>query len=110
MEAVRFARDSSRLTPEARTALKALAKEMKTERGTRLKITAHTDARGKPSHNLRLSLDRARAVKSFLKSRRVAGSRIQVEGKGDAEPVADNATEEGRARNRRVEFTFIPAR
>ena len=73
----------------------------------RVLITAHTDNSGVPAANLELSNKRAAATKAYLVSKGVNASRLEVAGKGDAEPVADNATPEGRQTNRRVDFSII---
>ena len=70
----------------------------------------HTDSIGSAEYNQKLSLRRAEAVKSYLVSKGVAASRIFVEGKGEAQPVADNKTKEGRAKNRRVEIEVVGTR
>lgn len=69
-------------------------------------VVGHTDDRGSAAVNERISLQRAEAVKVALVSRGIDGSRIRVEGAGPSQPVADNRTEEGRSRNRRVELVF----
>lgn len=71
----------------------------------RIKITGHTDSDGSEEDNLALSGKRAAAVKTYItENYAVAGSRIQTEGKGEANPVAPNNSPEGKAKNRRVEF------
>ena len=72
-----------------------------------IRITGHTDAVGSDEANQILSEGRANAVRDELIKRGIAAERIEAEGKGESEPIADNATEEGRAKNRRVEFTII---
>lgn len=69
-------------------------------------ITGHTDARGSTEYNQRLSEARANVVAKYLQSKGVAFNRITVHGMGEQQPVADNQTEEGRAKNRRVEFVI----
>lgn len=73
----------------------------------RLKIEGHTDKVGIPAANLTLSRQRAASVKTWLTGRGIAEGRLTTEGYGDARPVAVNDTEEGRARNRRVELVRI---
>ena len=73
----------------------------------RVEITAHTDNVGSAAYNERLSGYRADAVRAMLEARGVHPSRITARGKGEREPIADNATETGRARNRRVEIRFL---
>lgn len=69
-----------------------------------IKVIGHTDNVGNPQQNLRLSQQRAEAVKNYLMSKNIAASRLSLEGKGAQQPVADNATVEGRQKNRRIEF------
>ena len=64
----------------------------------------HTDSIGTDAYNMKLSLRRAEAVKNYLVSEGISAKRIKVEGFGEANPVASNATAEGRAQNRRVEL------
>lgn len=70
----------------------------------------HTDSVGSDAYNKRLSLARANAVKTYLVSKGLDAKRIRVEGKGESQPIADNATAEGRAKNRRVEIEVLEAR
>jgi OOP family OmpA-OmpF porin len=73
----------------------------------RVLITAHTDSSGAPAANLALSNKRAAATKAYLVSKGVRADRLEVASKGDTQPVADNATPEGRQKNRRVDFSVI---
>lgn len=66
----------------------------------------HTDSIGSDAYNQKLSERRAQAVKDYLVSKGVAADRIQIKGMGESQPVADNKTREGRAKNRRVEIEF----
>ncbi|MCC7144635.1 MAG: OmpA family protein [Candidatus Eisenbacteria bacterium] len=72
----------------------------------RIQVEGHTDNVGKPDYNLDLSRRRAKAVHDFLAQQGVAAERMTVEGYGMTQPVADNATEEGRAKNRRVDLVI----
>ncbi|MDO4684075.1 MAG: OmpA family protein [Lautropia sp.] len=67
----------------------------------------HTDSVGKEAYNQRLSVRRAEAVKAYLVGKGIEANRIYTEGKGEAQPVADNKTREGRAQNRRVEIEVV---
>jgi outer membrane protein OmpA-like peptidoglycan-associated protein len=87
--------------------MKALAGLLKTKPNARLLISGHTDSVGKPESNLLLSKNRANAVKNYLIKQGVAASRLVTEWFGAAQPVADNATAEGRAKNRRVEMKMF---
>jgi outer membrane protein OmpA-like peptidoglycan-associated protein len=71
---------------------------------TRVTIVGHTDATGSDSVNNPLSVNRAAAVRDYIVPRGVAAHRVSVDGRGSREPVADNASADGRARNRRVEI------
>lgn len=70
----------------------------------RVHIVGHTDSQGSDAVNNPLSRERAEAVRDYLVAQGVAAPRIEVEGKGEHQPIADNATAEGRAKNRRVEI------
>ena len=70
----------------------------------------HTDSTGPDSHNQKLSVRRADSVKNFLVEKGVEKNRIYTEGKGSTQPVADNKTREGRAKNRRVEVEVVGTR
>jgi outer membrane protein OmpA-like peptidoglycan-associated protein len=72
-----------------------------------IEISGHTSAEGDPDRNLSLSLRRAEAVKTYLVHRGIADSRLLTIGHGSDVPIADNATEQGRARNRRIEFRIL---
>lgn len=68
-------------------------------------VVGHTDDVGEPEDNIKLGLGRAKAIAKFLTDKGIAADRIKVESKGEAEPVTDNATEDGRHQNRRVVLT-----
>ena len=73
----------------------------------KLRVEGHTDSRGADDYNLDLSQRRAEAVKKYLISRNVDGDRLDPKGFGETTPIADNGTKQGRATNRRVEFTIL---
>lgn len=103
---VNFAFDSSDLTSVAKQNLDKLATVLINNPDTNINIYGHTDSKGSDSYNLALSERRANAVKSYLISKGIAASRMYAKGMGEAEPVADNNTDAGRAENRRVEFAI----
>ena len=70
----------------------------------------HTDSVGSDAYNQKLSLRRSQAVKAYLVSKGIEKTRIYTEGKGEKQPVADNKTKEGRAKNRRVEIEVVGSR
>lgn len=75
---------------------------------TKLKVVGHTDSQGNAQSNITLSKGRANSVVEYLTNKGIASSRFQlVDGKGSNEPVADNKTESGRAKNRRVDITLL---
>ena len=73
----------------------------------RILIEGHTDNVGSAALNMRLSLSRAEAVKTYLTERGIDGERIIAKGYGLTQPVAPNTTPQGRQKNRRVEFTIL---
>lgn len=102
--------DRAVLKPEGRANLDSLVEKMK---GINLEVVVavgHTDATGAEAYNQALSVRRAEAVKAYLVSKGIAANRVYVEGKGEAQPVADNSTREGRAKNRRVEIEVVGTR
>jgi OOP family OmpA-OmpF porin len=98
------------LKPEAQAKLADLVDKTK---GVNLEViiaVGHTDAIGTNAYNQKLSVARSEAVKNFLVSKGVERNRVYTEGKGEAQPVADNKTAEGRAKNRRVEVEVVGTR
>ena len=74
----------------------------------RIRISGHTDNKGKAAKNRRLSEDRAEAVKEYMVSRGIDSNRVETRGVGSDEPIADNGTSTGRTQNRRIEFELVP--
>ena len=73
-----------------------------------IEISGHTSSEGDPDRNMKLSLARAEAVKDYLVKRGIAAERIQTVGHGSDDPIGDNTTDEGRRKNRRIEFRIMP--
>lgn len=101
---VSFDTGSAAIKPQLRGVLDPFAASLRDDPNTRIDIIGHTDNTGSDAINDPLSLARARSVRDYLSDRGVPAARIQVAGRGEREPVADNSTEAGRARNRRVEI------
>jgi outer membrane protein OmpA-like peptidoglycan-associated protein len=101
-----FPYDSAALTTEARSDLRRLADSLRAESRTEVMILGHTDADGSGSYNQSLSERRGRAAEDYLVSSGVASARLRSGGRGEDEPIASNATEDGRRQNRRVEVAI----
>lgn len=101
-----FGFDSAELRPEARDNLNKLTKIIDRDDDTVLMIVGHTDSKGSESYNSKLSEQRAEAAASYMVSQGLSNSRIDTEGRGELEPLADNDTEEGRQQNRRIEVAI----
>lgn len=104
--AVLFRSGESTLMPAAQTKLDQVAKALQEVRARSLIVEGHTDSQGSASYNQGLSQRRADAVKDHLVQRGYPADRIQARGKGEGSPIADNASPEGRANNRRVEIVI----
>lgn len=103
---VNFDFNSATLTSTAKANLDKLITVLKNNPDTNINIYGYTDSVGSDSYNLTLSGKRADAVKAYLTSKGVASSRLFTQGMGEANPVASNDTDAGRAKNRRVEFAI----
>ena len=99
-----FDTDSARIRPESLATLDEVTKMLTAESGWQILIEGHTDASGAAAHNQTLSEQRAASVKDYLVGKGIAATRLSTAGFGASKPVADNATELGRAQNRRVEL------
>jgi outer membrane protein OmpA-like peptidoglycan-associated protein len=101
---ITFDFNKATLRPEAAPVLGQVQAMLAANSGLRIAIEGHTDSIGQPAYNLKLSADRAAAVMAWLVAHGVDPTRLTTAGLGDTKPVADNATEDGRAENRRVEL------
>ena len=99
-----FATGSAKLLPKSFKSLNEVVKILGEDKTLKLDIDGHTDSQGKPEKNQILSDNRASAVKTYLVSKGVEESRLNAAGHGQDQPVADNKTAAGRAKNRRVEM------
>lgn len=99
-----FDLDSAVIRSESKPVLEEVLGVLKGEPNWKVIIEGHTDSSGGDNHNLTLSQQRAEAVKAYLVAGGIDGGRLQAKGLGAGKPVADNATELGRAQNRRVEL------
>jgi OOP family OmpA-OmpF porin len=102
--------DKSVLKAEGKAKLDDLVGKVK---GINLEVViavGHTDATGADAYNQKLSVKRAETVKAYLVSKGIEKNRVYTEGKGEKQPVADNKTKEGQAKNRRVEIEVVGTR
>lgn len=105
---VTFDFNSAALRPAFRGSLDTVAQTLASYRSTYVDVGGHTDAIGTDAVNQRLSEARAATVARYLESRGVAPARVGTRGFGKSRPIASNDTDEGRARNRRVEINLVP--
>ena len=102
--------DKAVLKPDGKAKLDDLVSKVK---GINLEViiaVGHTDSVGSDAYNQKLSVRRSEAVKAYLVSKGIEKNRVYTEGKGEKQPVADNKTKEGRAKNRRVEIEVVGTR
>jgi outer membrane protein OmpA-like peptidoglycan-associated protein len=101
---ISFDTNSAAIRPQLRSVLDPFAASVKDDPNARLSIIGHTDSTGSDRINNPLSVERAQSVRDYLAARGVSPTRVEVAGRGEREPIADNNTEAGRAKNRRVEI------
>jgi OOP family OmpA-OmpF porin len=102
--------DKSVLKPEGKAKLDDLVSKVKDINLEVIIAVGHTDSVGSDAYNQKLSVRRSEAVKAYLVSKGIEKNRVYTEGKGEKQPVADNKTKEGRAKNRRVEIEVVGTR
>ena len=95
------------LKPESQVELDNVVLLMKDNPTLRIQINGHTDNAGKPSDNITLSNNRAKSVVDYITAKGIDARRLSYQGFGDKQPLADNKTEEGRAKNRRTELKVV---
>lgn len=104
-----FASNSAKLDGKSYEILKKVAHHLTLLPDARIEIGAHTDSQGSATENQYLSERRARAVRNYLVEQGISIDRLEYRGYGESNPVANNVTAEGRAKNRRVELLLLPA-
>jgi large repetitive protein len=107
VESVYFALDKAVILERSYAVLDHVAAVLAASPQLRVEIQGHTDSQGNAAHNKKLSQRRADAVRAYLTGKGVAGEMLTAVGYGKDQPIADNATKQGRAQNRRVVFTIV---
>ncbi|MCF7561341.1 OmpA family protein [Sabulilitoribacter multivorans] len=103
-----FDSGSATIQPQSYGIIRQISQALQQDESMHLNIIGHTDADGSEETNLILSKNRAESVKeALIKVYNISGERLETEGKGESQPVADNSTTQGKAKNRRVEFIKI---
>jgi outer membrane protein OmpA-like peptidoglycan-associated protein len=105
---ITFANDSAALVTGFYPVLEDVAKVLNRYEKTRLSIEGHTDSVGDANYNTQLSMQRANSVANYLQGTNVDANRLQTLGMGESQPIANNASAQGRQKNRRVELRVIP--
>jgi OOP family OmpA-OmpF porin len=102
--------DKAVIKPEGKAKLDDLSAKVKDINLEVIIAVGHTDSSGSDGYNQKLSVKRSEAVKAYLVSKGIEKNRVYTEGKGSAQPVADNKTKDGRTKNRRVEVEVVGTR
>lgn len=106
---ITFATNSANIAPSFYQPLNTLANSLKELNGKQqIQVVGYTDNTGSYAYNMQLSQQRAQSVATYLTSQGVSGEYLTVKGMGPADPIASNATPDGRAMNRRVQITLTP--
>ncbi len=103
---ITFATDQADVKPQFYDTLNSVALVLQEYDQTEVAVVGHTDADGSDDYNYNLSRQRAASVARYLSSQQLAGDRFSVEGRGEREPIATNASFSGKQKNRRVEITI----
>jgi OOP family OmpA-OmpF porin len=108
MKGIEFSTASDKITPAGAAVLDEAAKALAENAEANIEISGHTDNVGAAKMNQDLSQRRAASVRKYLTGKGIAAARMTPKGYGPTQPIADNSTDEGKARNRRIEFRVIP--
>jgi outer membrane protein OmpA-like peptidoglycan-associated protein len=106
-QGISFGTTNATLTPKSNASLDQVVAIMNENPGLRIRVEGHTDNRGDADANMKLSEDRAAAVKAYIVSKGISVDRVTSEGFGGTTPIADNNTTTGRTKNRRVEIKMV---
>ncbi|MDQ6978916.1 MAG: OmpA family protein [Mariprofundaceae bacterium] len=106
LHGVQFETNSAALTSASLPVLNHAVATLKENPSIRVEVAAYTDSRGRDAYNMKLSGKRANSVMQYLTKHGIDASRMQAKGYGETSPIADNNTDEGRAKNRRVELNI----
>lgn len=106
-EPIYFDHDKSEIRPEHYDYLNRMARVLGGIHDLRVKVIGHTDAVGTDEYNIGLSERRAQAIRDYFKEQGIPAQKLEIEFKGEREPVDSNSTAAGKQRNRRVDFKFI---
>ncbi|WP_299838630.1 OmpA family protein [uncultured Paracoccus sp.] len=109
-EGILFATDSAAVSGPAQNDLYAVARNLNQYPNSRVEVVGHTDDTGRDAYNMDLSQRRAQSVAGILTAAGVNAGRVVATGRGESQPIASNATAEGRAQNRRVEILIRPTK
>jgi OmpA-OmpF porin, OOP family len=104
---IHFNTGKADILPDSESTLNEIVKLMQQDAALKVRVEGHTDNQGNASANQALSEKRAQSVVAWLTAHGVAAARLTAKGFGQTKPVADNSTEEGRAKNRRVELAKL---
>ncbi len=107
LHGINFEFDSAKIKEDSEIKLDEAAGTLEANPSIKVSIEGHTCSTGSEEYNLGLSKRRADAVKDYLISKGIAGERLSTVGKGEEDPIAPNDTQEGRSKNRRIEFVVI---
>jgi outer membrane protein OmpA-like peptidoglycan-associated protein len=107
---IQFATGSEEILEESKVTLDEVSAAMTQQSAMKVRVEGHTDSDGEDASNLDLSSRRAAAVKTYLEGKGIAPDRVSSIGCGEATPIADNTTDDGKKQNRRVEFVILKSK